>query len=385
MPRERKVQSTATFGAGKELIACGRPVALEPIFPMSLRRTLTIAALGWLTAITAGHVCLNMNPSEWFSKEDKLRIGFLPVTCHLTCPVTHFINSQIEGNGIFEPMKFSGWPELKEAFLSGDTRATFILAPMAIALREQGVPIKIVYLGHRDGTALMVRKESPIRSIADLRGKVVAVPNRYSNQRLLIFRALNNAGMSIDDIKLIEMPPPDMPAALYAKAVDAVTSGEPFMGQCELDGYGRVLYLTKDIWPGFISCVLAVHEDEIRDHPDRVQKLVNGIADSGMWLEDGMDKRMAAAKFVSSRRYYNQDPRLLEFVLSKPPDRVTYDKLSLLRENFEEIEKLGQQSGILTGTARFEDYVDTRFSDAAEERKRAYDYEAEKALEDLAR
>ena len=145
-----------------------------------------------------------------------------------------------------------------------------------------------------------------------------------------------------------------------------------------------MLYLTKDIWPGFISCVLAVHEDEIRDHPDRVQKLVNGIADSGMWLEDGMDKRMAAAQFVS-KRYYNQHPRLLEFVLSKPPDRVKYDQLSLLRENFEEIEELGKQSGILEGTARFQDYVDTRFSDAAELRKKAYDYGAEQALEDLAK
>ena len=61
-----------------------------------------------------------------------------------------------------------------------------------------------------------------------------------------------------------------------------------------------------------------------------------------------MDKRMAAAQFVS-KRYYNQHPRLLEFVLSKPPDRVKYDQLSLLRENFEEIEELGKQSGILEG------------------------------------
>ena len=66
--------------------------------------------------------------------------------------------------------------------------------------------------------------------------------------------------MTIKDIELVEMPPPDMPAALYAKAVDAISSGEPFMGQTELDGYGRVLWLTKDVWPNFISCVLAVHE-----------------------------------------------------------------------------------------------------------------------------
>lgn len=349
---------------------------------MTLRKSLPVVALVWIVTITAAHVALNLPEFFHQDEEPKMKIGFLPVTCHLTCPVTDFINRETAGDGLFDPVKFSGWPELKESFLSGHTRATFILAPMAIALREQGVPIKIVYLGHRDGTALMVRKGSDIRRISDLRGKTVAVPNRYSNQRLLIFRALHAAGMEISDINLIEMAPPDMPAALYSKAVDAVTSGEPFMAQCELDGYGRVLYLTKDIWPNFISCVLAVHEDEIRENPQRVQRLVSGIASSGMWLEETMDNRMAAARFVS-KRYYNQNPRLLEFVLSKPPDRVTYSDLALQRENFREIEELGKQSGILKGTAGFDDYVDTRFSDAVEKSKKAYPYSAEQALKDL--
>ena len=151
-------------------------------------------------------------------------------------------------------MRFNGWPELKEAYLAGYTPATFILAPMAMRLREDGVPIKIVYLGHRDGTAMMVHKDSTIFQLEDLRGKTIAVPNRFSNQRLLIFKALSDRGISIKDVNLIEMPPPDMPAALYSRAVDAITSGEPFMGQTELDGYGRVLYQAKQLWPGFISC-----------------------------------------------------------------------------------------------------------------------------------
>src|SRR5690606_5161426 len=290
----------------------------------------------------------------------KYKLGFLPVTCHLTCPVTDFINKELTGDGIFEPLRFSGWPELKEAFLSGDTPATFILAPMAIALREQGVPLKIVYLGHRDGTALMVHKDSKIYRMQDLKGKRIAVPNRYSNQRLLIFRALRDAGMTINDIELIEMPPPDMPAALYAKAVDAITSGEPFMGQTELDGYGRVLYLTKDIWPNFISCVLAVHEDMIKNDRESVQQLVDGIAKSGKWLDQDMENRMDAAQFVS-KHYYNQHPRLLEFVLSKPPDRVKYTNLAVRKPDFEEIEALGMESGILNGTVGFDEYCDTSF------------------------
>lgn len=328
-----------------------------------LATTVLVALAVWLAVVTFLHGGLNLGwlePARPGGAARKYRLGFLPVTCHLTCPVTDYINKQMTGDGLFEPLRFSGWPELKEAYLSGETRATFILAPMAMALREQGVPLKVVYLGHRDGTAVVVHKDSSIYSMRDLYGKRVAVPNRYSNQRLLIFRALRDAGMTIDDIEMVEMPPPDMPAALYAKAVDAISSGEPFMGQAELDGYGRVLWLTKDVWPNFISCVLAVHEEMIENDRAAVQTLVDGIAKSGKWLDTSMDNRMNAANFVATE-YYNQDPRLLSFVLSKPPDRVKYTNLALRRKDFEEIEELGRLAGILEGTANFEDYTDTSF------------------------
>jgi NitT/TauT family transport system substrate-binding protein len=344
---------------------------------MSMRRTVLVAGICGLTLITALHWFLNLRPARVNAGgRDKFHIGFLPVTCHLTCPVTDFINKQMTGESIFEPVRFSGWPELKEAYLSGYMPATFILAPMAIALREQGVPIKIVYLGHRDGSAVVVHKDSHIYRMQDLRGKKIAVPNRFSNQRLLIFRALKQAGMGPQDVNLVEMPPPDMPAALYAKAVDAVSSGEPFMGQTELDGYGRVLWLTKDVWPNFISCVLAVHEDMIRDHRDVVQRLVEGIAKSGKWIDKSMDHRMEAAQFVGNN-YYNQNPRLLAFVLSKPPDRVRYTNLTLRKPDFEEIEQLGREAGILNGSAHFADYTDASFV-TDETRVQAYAWEPKK-------
>lgn len=249
---------------------------------------------------------------------------------------------------------------MKEAFLSKYTDATFILAPMAMKLREEGVRIKIVYLGHRDGTALMVHKDSGIFRVEDLRGKKIAVPNRFSNQRLLLFKVLKERGMTFNDIQLVEMPPPDMAAALHARAVDGISSGEPFMGQTELDGYGRIFYLTKDVWPGFISCVLAVREDVIANDRAKVQALCDGIAQSGVWLDQDMDNRMQAAQFVS-KHYYNQNPRLLEFVLSKPPDRVKYTNLNVRRADFEEIERLGREAAILDGTAGFLDYADPSF------------------------
>jgi NitT/TauT family transport system substrate-binding protein len=335
-------------------------------------KSLTKVALGGLLAvagITLLHFWLNLGESPLQmvglaakEKQAEYRVGFLPVTCHLTCPVTDWINTNTVGHGFYKPMRFSGWPELKEAFLAGELPAAFMLAPMAMVLRQQGAPIKIVYLGHRDGSALMVRKESDIHKMSDLRGKRVAVPNRFSNQYLMILKALDDAGMTDKDITLLEMPPPDMPAALYAKATDAIISGEPFMGQTELDGYGRVLYQAKELWPNFISCVLVVNEKFLQEHPDTVQRMVDGIARSGKWLEGGMDHRMKAANAVATG-YYNQNPRLLRFVLSKPPDRVTYGNLRLAKPEFEYIQQLALKAGVLKGPVAFEEYADTRFSE----------------------
>jgi NitT/TauT family transport system substrate-binding protein len=268
----------------------------------------------------------------------------------------------MQGQGFYEPVRFSGFPEIKESIVSGHLPATFMLAPLAMKLRQQGVPIKIVYLGHRDGTALMVNRKSDIYTIKDLKGKTIAVPNRFSNQYLIIFKALRENGLTINDVKILEMPPPDMPAALYSEAVDGITSGEPFMAQTEMEGYGRVLYQAKDVWPNFISCVLVVREDAIKEHREWVQKLVDGIASSGKWLEGGMEHRMDAAENVS-KLYYNQRPELLRYVLSKPPDRVTYSNLMLAKADFEQIEALAREAGIIDASVKFEDYADPSFSE----------------------
>ena len=346
---------------------------------MVMRRIVIRASIGWLIAISLLHGWLNLG---WFDRlpvrlpgaGSPFRVGFIPVTCHLTCPVTHFINKEMTNDGIFEPIRFSSFPELKETFLAKELEATFILAPLAMSLREQGVAIKIVYLGHRDGTTMMVHKNSDIKTIHDLRGRKIGIPNRFSNQRLIIFKAFKERGMNVADVTLLEMPPPDMAAALFSRSVDAVISGEPFMAQSEMDGYGRVLFMTKDVWPDFISCVLAVPERMIQTRRADVQRLVDGIARSGKWLDRSMGHRMQAADFAGNQ-YYHQDPKLLRFVLSKPPDRVKYTNLALVRKDFEEIEALGREAAILQGTAHFDDYADPSFV-RDDKAVRPYDWEA---------
>src|SRR5262245_11045124 len=215
----------------------------------------------------------------------------------------------MNGEGPYEPVRFNGFPEMKEAFISKHLEATFIIAPLAMKMREQGVPIKIVHLGHRDGTTLMVHKDSPIKTISDLRGKRIAIPSYYSNQHLILYRAFKQRGIPYDKDLLIETAPPEMPVNLHSKQVDAIIAGEPLMAKTEMDGYGRILFMTKDVWPEFISCVLAVREDVIQERRQEVQDLVDGIARSGKWIDSdrdrGMSHRMQAADMAAP--YYNHN------------------------------------------------------------------------------
>src|SRR4029077_8422057 len=176
---------------------------------------------------------------------------------------------------------FQGFPEIKEALMSDKMQAAFMVAPMAIALRAQGVPVKIVYLGHRYGSAVVVRKDGPVRDVPGLRGRIIAVPSRFSDERLIVFRALAAHGMTGKDVHMVEMAPPDVAGALAANAVDAFSMGEPFPSQAEMAGFGRVLFHAREYWPDYMSCIVVVRQDVIDRRPQAVQVLVDGIARSG--------------------------------------------------------------------------------------------------------
>ena len=93
-------------------------------------------------------------------RHETLAVGFLPVTCHLTCPVTDYA-TRTSASTRFESQRFTDFPTVVETLKSGRLDATFMIAPLAMKLREQGVRVKIVYLGHRDGSTVMVRKDLP--------------------------------------------------------------------------------------------------------------------------------------------------------------------------------------------------------------------------------
>jgi NitT/TauT family transport system substrate-binding protein len=269
------------------------------------------------------------------------------------------VNAAGEKLAVFN--RFSGWPELKEAMMSGKVKAAYLLAPMAMDLADNGVPVKIVALGHRSGAVIMVGAKSKARNLGDLRGKRIAIPSRFAVDNIFVHRLMKKYSLTDADVTLMEMAPPDMPAALYAGAVDAYATGEPFGALAQRKGYARILHMTRDEWPEYICCVLTVRQELINDDRRTVQRLVNHVLAAGEWLESDTTHRHLAADLAAKSEFFNQDSALIRYVMDNPKDRVTYGDLRLVKREFDELMQLAYEGGILKRPVAYEKYVDDSF------------------------
>ena len=324
-----------------------------------------------LRAALAAPIAPLIGGCEAPENRSELVVGGLPVTCNLTLPIACVAKAESLKKGLGNPTafrfaKYGGWPELKESLMAGRVQAAYMLAPLVMDLTNAKIPLKIVSLGHRSGAVIMVRTDSPFKRFSDLRGKRIAIPSRFAVDYLFLRKMLAREGMTVDDLTIYEMAPPEMPAALYADAVDAYCTGEPFGAAAQRAGYARPLALTRDEWPNYICCVLTVRQDLIDQRREVVQDLVNHIQAAGDWLDASPRNRSKAAIVAASRQFFNQDPKILQFVMENPSDRVTYGDLRMLRAEFDDMMRLSLQANTLKRPAPFEQYADESFVKAVQ-------------------
>ncbi|MFU8819824.1 MAG: ABC transporter substrate-binding protein [Desulfurivibrio sp.] len=278
-----------------------------------LHAVLTAGLVGGLAA------CGERPGQEAASGRPRLRLGYLPITDHLLMLAHDYYDFK---QVAVSPVKYSSWPEAAEALRVGAVDAAFLLTPLGLALRRQNTSIQAVLLGHRNGSVLTLAAREELSSAADLAGKRIAIPSRFSTHYLLLRRLLADAGLPAGAVQYIDMAPPEMVQALAGGRLDGFIVAEPFGAQAELHGVGKVFTLSKEIWPGHICCVLNIREEFIQAYPEAVGELVAGLTATGRFIE--ANRREAAVRSV---KYLGQAPEVIEFVLTRPPDRVTYHDL----------------------------------------------------------
>jgi sulfonate transport system substrate-binding protein len=138
--------------------------------------------------------------------------------------------------------EFPAGPQLLEAMNVGaiDFGTTGETPP--IFAQAAGAPL--VYVAHEppapQGEAILVRKDSPIRGVADLKGRKVAL-NKGSNVHYLLVRALDRAGIKYSEIEPVFLAPADARAAFERGAVDAWVIWDPFQAAAEVAIAARTL------------------------------------------------------------------------------------------------------------------------------------------------
>lgn len=275
---------------------------------------IVIISISWLVFISFAHYRLNYDHGS----KKIIHIGYMPVISNLAAPLLDYA-SQDREDIRFKALKFSSFSEMGESLRNGKIDAAFIIAPLSIVLRQQGEDVKVVYIGNRHESTLVTRKAAKIRSLSDLAGNTVAVPSRYSGHNITLRMLLKKQGLD-DQIKIVEMNPPDMAAALSTGALDAYFVGEPFAARSLVAGESEVLYRVEQIAEHFICNLMIVRNDFIQKDPEVVKMLVTAAARSGYWAKNHPDKTVEIAA-----KYWNQPENLVRYALNTPPNRILFD------------------------------------------------------------
>ena len=163
----------------------------------------------------------------------------------------------------------------------------------AVLGKANGNPIRAVYIFSRpEWTALVVRKDSPIRTLADLKGKKIAA-TKGTDPFLFTLRALHTVGLTRDDVELVNLQHPDGRTALANGQVDVWAGLDPHMAAAQIDDGDRLLYRNVDFNTyGFLDA----REAFLQQYPETVARVLKVYEMARVWIIAHPDD---AAKIVS--------------------------------------------------------------------------------------
>ncbi|WP_425918436.1 aliphatic sulfonate ABC transporter substrate-binding protein [Acinetobacter sp. TSRC1-2] len=200
-------------------------------------------------------------------------------------------------------------------YLNSDSVDFSSTAGLAAALsRANGSPIKTVYIQSQpEWTALVVAKNSPIKSLKDLKGKKVAA-TKGTDPFLFTLQALETAGLNKKDVQLVHLQHPDGKTALERGQVDAWVGLDPLMASAQVQSGAKLLYRNV----GFNSySVLSTKEQFAKQSPEAIEAVIKAYEQARKWAKANPDK-------------------LAELLARESKLPIAVAKLQLSRTNFEQ-------------------------------------------------
>jgi len=150
----------------------------------------------------------------------------------------------------------------------------------ALIGRINGNPIKSVYVYSRpEWTALVTRKDGTVASVADLKGKRIAV-TRGTDPHIFLVRSLREAGLTERDVRLVLLQHPDGRTALERGDVDAWAGLDPLMAAAEIESGAKLFHrnAAANTWG-----ILNVREAFARENPALVRQVLEAYEEARAW------------------------------------------------------------------------------------------------------
>lgn len=281
------------------------------------------------------------------SDSDKtvIKIAYLPLTHALPLfEEAELLKDNTDSNVELELVKFGSWPELLDALKAGRVDGASVLIELAMKTKEQGIGLKAVALGHRDGNAIIVAND--INSVADLKGKKFAIPSTQSSHNILLNEMLTSNGLTIDDVEVIEMAPAEMPAALSGGQISGYCVAEPFGAKAVNLGVGKVLYQAGDLWEDSLCCGLVLTDDFINNNKAAADSFINEYLAAGNKLDLETAKKVAG-------EYLGQEEAVLDLSL----EWISYKDLTITKDIYTSLADKVVKYKLSDSTPSYEDFI----------------------------
>ncbi|MCX6018493.1 MAG: aliphatic sulfonate ABC transporter substrate-binding protein [Chloroflexi bacterium] len=250
-------------------------------FSPTRRALLAGAAFGIVLAACGGAAAT--------SKPAEVRLDY--ATYNLSSLVLHkngWLEEELGKDGVKVTWNFSaGSNKANELVNSGSSDFGSTAGAAALLARTNGVPQKTVYIFSKpEWTALVVRGDSTIASVTDLKGKKIAV-TRGTDPFFFLLRSLKEAGLSQSDVEIVNLQHADGRAALIRGDVDAWSGLDPHMASAQLTDGAKLLYRNINF---NTFGVLNVREDFAQKYPEYVKKVIIAYERARKWILENPDQ-----------------------------------------------------------------------------------------------
>ncbi|SDG74606.1 NitT/TauT family transport system substrate-binding protein [Marvinbryantia formatexigens] len=278
------------------------------------------------------------------SGQQVVRLGYLPITHALALLAEKELLDAEDGAVVIELEKFSSWSDLTDALNAGRIDGASVLIELAMSAAGQGIDLKAAALGHKDGNVIVV--SDGITSAAGLQGKTFAIPHTQSSHNILLNDMLTENGLSISDVKVVQLAPSEMPSALAGGSIDGYCVAEPFGAQAVAQGFGHVLYHSEELWDDSLCCALVLNGSFIENNPETTDFLLEKYNEAGKSLDKEKAQQIA-------EQYLGQNADVLEQSL----EWIRFDDLAITKEAYQTLEDKVVAYGINENPPAYEDFV----------------------------